>query len=193
MMLKLIEQIRTRLVQGSYVNEAAISHGIVTPILNALGWDSADPDQLVPEYSVENGRVDFALLGLARKPVVFVEVKGVGRALDGDRQLFSYSFHHGVPLCVLTAGASGAFMSPRAKAATEIGGSIASSLTIAPLKNAPRFSSVILAMPAFAMAVLSKMPNAIIATLQAEGRPPPICLVLGPTWPTFRTSCWLNC
>jgi predicted type IV restriction endonuclease len=48
-MLKLIEQIRARLAQGSYVNEAAISHGIVTPTLNALGWDSADPDQLVPE------------------------------------------------------------------------------------------------------------------------------------------------
>ena len=104
MLLELIELIRSRLSNSAYVNEAAISHGIVTPILSELGWDIADPDQLVPEYPVESGRVDFALLGLGRRPAVFIEVKAVGRALDGDRQLFSYAFKHGVPLCVLTDG-----------------------------------------------------------------------------------------
>ena len=80
----LLEAIRGRLDGSRYVNEAAISVGIVMPLLNALGWDSADPDQLVPEYSIpERGRVDFALLGLSARPAVFIEVKGVGRALDG--------------------------------------------------------------------------------------------------------------
>lgn len=118
-MLDLIERIRERLAQGAYVNEAAISHGVVTPILNALGWDSADPNQLVPEYSVQPGRIDFALLGLGHRPCVFIEVKGIGRALDGDRQLFEYAFHQGVPLCVLTDGREWSFYVPSGQGSYE--------------------------------------------------------------------------
>ncbi len=112
MMLTLIEQIRERLAQGAYANEAAISHGVVTPILNALGWDSADPHQLVPEFSLPGGRVDFALFGLGHTPAIFIEVKAVGRAVEGDRQLFEYAFHHGVQLCVLTDGREWSFYLP---------------------------------------------------------------------------------
>lgn len=111
-MKELLERVRYRLAAGSYANEAAISHGVVTPILNALGWDSSDPDQLVPEFSIGRGRVDFCLLGLGRRPSVFIEVKGVGRAVDGDRQLFEYAFHEGVPLCVLTDGREWSFYLP---------------------------------------------------------------------------------
>lgn len=81
----LIEQIRTRLQRSAYVNEAAISHGVVMPIINALGWDTADPQQVVPEFAISGGRVDFALFGLGHKPAVFIEVKQVGRAVAGDR------------------------------------------------------------------------------------------------------------
>ncbi|MCP3733125.1 hypothetical protein M9978_22210 [Sphingomonas sp. MG17] len=111
-MLTMLTRICERLQSNAYVNEAAISHGIVTPILGMLGWDSADPDQLVPEYRVDNGFVDFALIGLNRTPAIFIEVKGRGKAADGDRQLFSYAFHHGVPLCVLTDGAVWNFYVP---------------------------------------------------------------------------------
>lgn len=118
-MMKLLERIQLRLANGSYANEAAVSHGIVTPILNALGWDSSDPDQLVPEFSIGRGRVDFALLGLGRRPSVFIEVKGVGRAVDGDRQLFEYAFHEGVPLCVLTDGRDWSFYLPSGQGSYE--------------------------------------------------------------------------
>lgn len=67
-MIKLLEQIGERLRSSAYVNEAAITHGIVTPILKELGWDTADPKQVVPEYSNARGRVDFALIGLGQKP-----------------------------------------------------------------------------------------------------------------------------
>ncbi len=118
-MLTLIERIRERLAQGAYANEAAISHGVVTPILNALGWDSADPHQLVPEYATERGRVDFALFGLGHRPAVFIEVKAVGRAAVGDRQLFEYAFHQGVPLCVLTDGREWSFYLPSGQGSYE--------------------------------------------------------------------------
>ena len=118
-MLELIARVRARLANGSYVNEAGISHGVVTPILNALGWDSSDPDQMLPEFSSGKGRVDFALLGLGRRPGVFIEVKSVGRADDADRQLFEYAFHEGVPLCVLTNGREWSFYLPGAQGTCE--------------------------------------------------------------------------
>ena len=111
-MIKLLEQIGERLRSSAYVNEAAITHGIVTPMLKELGLDTADPKQVIPEYSNARGRVDFALIGLGQRPSIFVEVKQVGRAKDGDRQLFEYVFHQGVPLCVLTDGREWSFYLP---------------------------------------------------------------------------------
>ena len=111
-MIELLERIGERLRSSAYVNEAAITHGIVTPILKELGWDTADPRQVIPEFANARGRVDFALIGLGQRPSIFVEVKQVGRANDGDRQLFEYAFHEGVPLCVLTDGREWSFYLP---------------------------------------------------------------------------------
>lgn len=108
----LIERIRNRLREGAYSNEAAVSVGIVMPLIQALGWDSSDPDSVVPEFTSGRGRVDFALCLPPRRPAVFVEVKGVGRSLEGDRQLFEYAFHQGVPLCLLTDGREWSFYLP---------------------------------------------------------------------------------
>src|SRR5260221_3495446 len=111
-MIELLTRIRDRLAQGAFPNEAAVSHGILVPLLQALGWDPAEPDQVMPEYASGRGRVDFALCASPSRPSVFVEVKGVGRSLDGDRQLFEYAFHEGVPLCVLTDGKEWTFYLP---------------------------------------------------------------------------------
>jgi hypothetical protein len=56
--------------------------------------------------------VDFALFSGVRQPSVFVEVKGVGRTGSGDKQLFEYAFHQGVPICVLTDGREWSFYYP---------------------------------------------------------------------------------
>jgi len=56
--------------------------------------------------------VDFALIGLGLRAAIFMEVKQVGRANDGDRQLFEYAFHEGVPVCVLTDGREWSFYLP---------------------------------------------------------------------------------
>jgi hypothetical protein len=111
-MISLVESIGQRLGSSAYVNEAAITHGIVMPVLTALGWDTADPQQVHPEFANARGRVDFALMGVGKIPAVFIEVKAVGRSLDGDKQLFEYAFHTGVPLCVLTDGREWNFYLP---------------------------------------------------------------------------------
>ncbi len=114
-----LERVRARLAAAGYSNEAAVSQGIVLPILAELGWDTSDTDEVAPEFANERGRVDYALCKQGRRPVVFIEVKGVGRSLDGDRQLFEYAFHTGVPLCLLTDGREWAFYLPGGQGAYE--------------------------------------------------------------------------
>lgn len=98
-----IETARERLASGRFRNEASISTGLVLPILDALGWDAFDPNEVAPEYKVKSRRVDFALIANG-SPAVFVEVKQPGQADGADQQLFEYAFHEGVPLAVLTDG-----------------------------------------------------------------------------------------
>jgi predicted type IV restriction endonuclease len=111
-MHEIIEKIRARLEAGAYPNEASVSTSIVTPILSALGWDTSDPEQFIPEYSSGGRRVDIALCGTAKRPNVFIEVKAVGLAMNGDRQLFEYAFHEGIPFCILTDGKDWHFYLP---------------------------------------------------------------------------------
>ena len=118
-MEELLARIRSRLVEGAYSNEAAVSLSVLLPILRSLGWDDSDPQQVVPEYNQAGRRVDFALFGYPGRPSVFVEVKGVGRSLDGDRQLFEYAFHEGIPLCVLTDGREWSFYLPSGQGSYE--------------------------------------------------------------------------
>jgi hypothetical protein len=118
-MLELLQKIKARLQLGAFANEAAVSHGILIPVLQALGWDPAEPDQIMPEYSSGRGRVDFALCTGPQRAAVFIEVKGVGRSLDGDRQLFEYAFHQGVPLCILTDGREWSFYLPSGQGSYE--------------------------------------------------------------------------
>ena len=98
-----LDNARDLLRSGRLANEAAVSSGVVLPILDALGWPAFDPSVVAPEYGVGKRRVDFALLTNGT-PAVFVEVKQPGLADGADRQLFEYAFHEGVPIAILTDG-----------------------------------------------------------------------------------------
>ncbi|MHB1357251.1 MAG: type I restriction endonuclease [Anaerolineae bacterium] len=99
-----LERIRDDLLRGSFATEAAVSNGIVLPILDALGWPIYNPRIVIPEYTLENRRADFALCHPVGKPIVFIEVKNIGRTEGADRQLFEYAFHVGIPMAILTDG-----------------------------------------------------------------------------------------
>lgn len=109
---QLLHRIRDGLSRGAYPNERAVSTSIIVPILRALGWDDSDPDQVLPEHATGRGRVDYALRCPPHAPAAFIEVKGVGRSSDADRQLFEYAFHEGVQLAVLTDGREWNFYVP---------------------------------------------------------------------------------
>ena len=101
---ELLKRIQEDLRRGRFTSEAAVSQGVVLPLLHELGWPVFDTHVVWPEYSLEGGRVDFALCHPPDRPAIFVEVKRVGQAQGADRQLFEYAFHQGVPIAILTDG-----------------------------------------------------------------------------------------
>ena len=107
-----IDQIRDGLRDGLFTNEASVKQGIVFRILHELGWPRYDMQVIIPEYSGEGRRVDYALCHPPSKPLVFIEVKPVGQIKGAERQLFEYAFHEGVPIAVLTDGWEWHFFHP---------------------------------------------------------------------------------
>jgi len=86
------------------LNEEATKQSIILPILQLLGWQVFDADEVYPEFPIENTRVDYALRnGSINK--VFIEVKRINEDLEKHQeQLLTYSFKQGVNLSILTNG-----------------------------------------------------------------------------------------
>ena len=79
-----------------------------------LGWKVFDPDIVRREYTVDRRRVDYALFANsnADTPAAFIEVKAPNATADGERQLFEYAFHQGVPLAILVDDREWSFFLP---------------------------------------------------------------------------------
>jgi hypothetical protein len=107
-----IEKVRNGLREGRFTSEAAVSQGILLPALHELGWPVFDTSIVIPEFSVEGRRVDYALCHPENRPSVFIEVKKVGLSEGADRQLFEYAFHLGVPMAILMDGQEWSFYLP---------------------------------------------------------------------------------
>jgi predicted type IV restriction endonuclease len=107
-----ILDIRAKLEDGRFANEAAVSQGIVRRLLDSLSWPVYDTDIVAPEYSLGGRRVDYALCHRPGKPRVLIEVKQVGQGGGAERQLFEYAFHQGIQMAVLTDGREWHFFLP---------------------------------------------------------------------------------
>jgi predicted type IV restriction endonuclease len=107
-----ILDVRGKLKAGRYVNEAAVSQGIVRRLLDSLSWPVYETDIVAPEYSLGGRRVDYALCHRPGKARVLVEVKQVGHGVGAERQLFEYAFHQGIQMAVLTDGQEWHFFLP---------------------------------------------------------------------------------
>lgn len=99
-----IDDICNKLEEKLFTNESAVSQGIVLRLLYVLDWPIFDIQIVVPEYTVEKRRVDFALRPPSLNPLVFIEVKQVGKLEGAEEQLFEYAYHEGVPIAILTDG-----------------------------------------------------------------------------------------
>jgi hypothetical protein len=89
------------------VNEATTQQYVVLPILRALGWDDTNlaSMEILPEYTVENGNVDYALK-TGQTPELFIECKKWGEPLERHKdQIVNYAFKAGAAIIVgLTNG-----------------------------------------------------------------------------------------
>ena len=84
-------------------SEEATKQGVILPILAQLGWDRDNIQEVIPEYSVGSGRVDYCLKTVGQS--VFLEVKRANEALERHQeQLLDYAFRQGVKLAILTNG-----------------------------------------------------------------------------------------
>lgn len=100
-----IDDIRNRLRNGEFIDEEAVSGGIVKRLLHALDWNIFDVQVVVSQYTVDSGRVDFALCPPRLTPQIFIEVKRIGLIdTSAENQLLRYAFNQGVPVLILTDG-----------------------------------------------------------------------------------------
>lgn len=87
-----------------YLDEQSTKQGIILKLLFILGWDFFNTEEVKPEYTVGNNRVDYSLRN-GEDNKIFIEVKRTREELDTHQsQLLNYSFQEGVPLSILTNG-----------------------------------------------------------------------------------------
>ncbi len=83
-MHSLVEVLKERIQDHSdalSVNETLTRYALIDPLLRELGWDTADPSMVIPEYKSGKGRADYALLGSGGKPAMMIEAKSLGSSL----------------------------------------------------------------------------------------------------------------
>ena len=99
-----LERIKDNIVSLRSLDESSIKQGVVLNLLDLTGWNPFDVTEVVPEYTVGNRRVDFAL-NPNTPNAVFIEVKRPGENLaNHNKQLLEYCFQEGVKLGALTDG-----------------------------------------------------------------------------------------
>ncbi len=109
-LIKQIEVVRSKLDgwRRLSMKEAQTRATIIDPILEALGWDVRDPDEVELECSTVDGRaVDYGLK-INRKPVLLIEAKPLNDSLDDVKavtQVVGYAANAGIASCILTNGA----------------------------------------------------------------------------------------
>ena len=92
--------------------EEGTRQGAILPTLAALGWDRDNVREVVPEFQVANGKVDYCLR-VGNQNYVFIEVKRASEQLENhEEQLLEYAFRNGVGLAVLTNGITWWFYLP---------------------------------------------------------------------------------
>ena len=106
-LLSLVEKLRERIDEhGSELrkSEALTRYALIDPLLRELGWDTGDPDLVIPEYKVGSGRADYALLSNGR-PILMVEAKSLESPLQNAlSQGIGYCLEQGTPYFSVTDG-----------------------------------------------------------------------------------------
>lgn len=86
------------------LNEATTKSAIIVPILQELQWNVRSPFEVVREYSLDSGTVDYALK-IYDEIRVLIEVKKISENLDKyENQIKKYAIDKNINLFILTDG-----------------------------------------------------------------------------------------
>ena len=86
-------------------NETRTRAALIDPLLQALGWDVSDPSLVTPEYRVDVGWADYALLGVGNKPAAVIEAKRLGSIVENHLdQAVGYCIQQGIAYVGVTDG-----------------------------------------------------------------------------------------
>ena len=91
------------------LNEFRTRVALIDPLLNELGWDVSDPEQVSVEYGEKKGgpAVDYALLDSNGRPIMVLEAKKLGTNLSSSfiqMQIVNYAVYSGIRFAGLTDG-----------------------------------------------------------------------------------------
>jgi predicted transport protein len=108
-LIQVIEAVRSK-IDGLHkhdLKETPTRTIVIDPLLEALGWDVRDPDEVQLEFPTVDGRsVDYGLK-LNRKCVLLVEAKAFSDPLTDVKaitQIVNYANSDGIIWCILTNG-----------------------------------------------------------------------------------------
>ncbi len=90
-------------------SEALTRYALIDPLLRELGWDTEDPDVVVPEYRLPNNQIADYVLYNEGDPAIVVESKKLDESLRGGKALdqgILYCAHTGANYFILTDGNS---------------------------------------------------------------------------------------
>lgn len=111
-MKDMLLDIRQKLNDGVYKNEEHVRLSLVGRVIQRLGWDLWNPREVNSEFAVlpqeDQSRVDLALFLTPHSPVVFIEVKPVGKLTGNigriERQLRDYNRNNTALFSIITDG-----------------------------------------------------------------------------------------
>ncbi|MGI8384330.1 type I restriction endonuclease [Robertmurraya sp. P23] len=96
-------------IKGNIQTEEATKTSLIMPLIQALGYDIFNPEELVPEYVADVGikkgeKIDYAIMQ-GEEPVILIEAKSVNEQLGKhDSQLFRYFGTTKAKFAILTNG-----------------------------------------------------------------------------------------
>ena len=106
-LLELVETLQKRIDEHGAAlrqSEALTRAALIDPLLRELGWDTANPALVIPEYSLGKGKADYALLKDG-KPAIVVEAKKLDTSLgDAASQGIGYCIEDGIAYFAVTDG-----------------------------------------------------------------------------------------
>lgn len=100
---------RIERIKGNIQTEEATKTSLIMPLIQTLGYDIFNPEELIPEYVADVGikkgeKIDYAIMQ-GEEPVILIEAKSVNEQLaKHDSQLFRYFGTTKAKFAILTNG-----------------------------------------------------------------------------------------